>query len=199
MKSIVIITTICFLMFGCRNERANDASDQSLVKVQPKTKKSLHLRSFDVVGGTDSARAELVTEGGISSSGYEGTPHNILWVNLVDGKSRWLLPNNDSIVQVTEDISTKPEESAKTPLASLFLVKADVSEQYSITGKLIISSPAGDKQELLSSDARRLEVWHIAENGQFLIMYAASTDYRVLTVDPASFKVLSTKTVSVVK
>jgi len=197
LAALIVIVAVGWLLIDdfLRDLRRSQVTDEPVINDPSVSDRPLHLRSFVVIKDTGAARADLVAErtsSGISSSGgtYDET-HNVLWINLTDGKSRWLLPNHKDIVTFSEDITTSSKDSQSTtsePLAALFLVKKDVPQIESSSGTLIITSPSGQLQEIIASDVRSVEGWDLLNPSEVVIVYGSTSGYRLLTVNLSSLQ-----------
>src|SRR6266478_3376127 len=90
----------------------------------------LVLGGFSLVEGTSVYRAQLMEDRAgkefSKRSGYEGEPRNILLIDGLTGKARWLLDGDGQVITYTQDIILESNVGAHTrrTVASVALAKA---------------------------------------------------------------------------
>lgn len=201
VAAIIVIGAIGWFLIDefLRNMHHSPPQGEPVISNPSAPSRPYRLRGFEIIQGAGAARADLVTEkvspSGFSSSGgsYDET-HNVLWVTLADGKTRWLIPDHKMIVTFSEDITRSGKEIAATPsnpLATLFLIKTDVPEIESAGGSIILASPNGEKQEPIASDVTSVEGWDLTAGAELVIACTSPTGYRLITVDLSTLKKIS--------
>jgi len=180
---VLLIAIILVTSITCRSEPARP--EHAVVG------KQLTLRGFQQVRDTDVFRAQLMdNSGGGYSSGY-GRTRNILFVEA-SGEARWLLPDDDHVVEEhplspTSDGPGVPEPDRST-VAVVALAKP-LQGGTKDEGTLYLLDPTGRKIVAIADNVREVHGTALSSQGA-AVMYERSGRYFLAHYDVATLKQL---------
>jgi hypothetical protein len=136
----------------------------------------------------------------ISSKGsYADNKRNILFVNLTDGASRYLLPDNSRLLAQWHVL---PDAKAEAPKAEPIyvgqvMVKQDSQSTANKTFDVLIGRFRDGQQKWLLEGVRSLDGVTMLDDGDVTFLYSTGKDFIFARVDGKSLEVEARKTVPV--
>jgi hypothetical protein len=146
---------------------------------------ALQLGRVSVVPGTNVMRADLFLGqglGGFSSKGYFET-RNILFIESDQKEARWLLPDNNHVINDTSEINDDPNPKAKRTIATAALVKSPGDGPEAGTGRLLLFDPSGRKVVEVATNVRALLLTQLS-NGSLTILFERNRRLVTATFEP---------------
>lgn len=140
--------------------RSAPQKDSLVTNTGPDDASSLQLQlgHAEVVPGTAVLRAELQTEKegkGFSSGGYSET-RNILFIDPDKKEGRWLLPDNEHVIEDSTEVLEKSSGSASQIVATAAVVRA--AGDSSKPGRILLFDATGKKVVEVAKDATDLRL-----------------------------------------
>jgi len=167
------IGTLLIQEFGSRAQRSRDAEVEVPVG-HSDANLQLFLQRATTVEGTNVMRAQLVRNGeatkfGSGSSADRTEIRNILFIEPGQKAARWLLPDNDHVIDDSLDAAEKDTTATRT-IATAVLVKPQVDGQVTDKGRLILFDPPGRKVLGVADGVQEIQVASVAA-GELTILY----------------------------
>ncbi len=165
-----------------------EEAPSGLLVAGPHADPGLFLTQATLLPGTRVMRASLMVDraaSGFSSGGHSDT-RNLLFVETGDKTARWLLPDNQHVIEDTTDIVADEEDAKpKRIVAVAALVKPSVDPRDVAKGRLLLCDPAGRRIVEVAEGVRRLHVASLL-NGEVSLLYERDRHLRVARFDAVS-------------
>ena len=148
-------------------------------------KPKLRLGRFEQIGSTSIVRAELRSSESDSftiksSGGGNGTTHNVLFVDTNDGKSWWLLPDSNSIIEGEQTLAI-PGSGTDSPLAKVFHFTDPINKSSS---SLVLADLKGIKKISLVTGAIELDQVITLSATEAKVVFHDAKGFHVTSVNP---------------
>lgn len=117
----------------------------------------LCLNEAKVVPGTDVIRAELVRYGevdGVGSKGGYSETRNVLLIAQGVTEGRWLLPDDDHVIEELEDIEDASVPQSQRVLATAAFIRPAAERQHGGLGRILLFNYSGQFVEIATGVSR---------------------------------------------
>lgn len=172
--------------FGIRTAARRNA--QAGIQVTPEHRSDLILGHAESVPGSPVLRADLSLTGGgegkFSSGGYNET-RNILFIDPDQKNARWLLPDNNSVIEQRSDVEDVSHEPNKRLIATAAIIEPHDQQSEPATGRLILFDATGRTLVEVASDVRDLELATLSGN-EIVLLYERNRHLVRATFDSSS-------------
>jgi len=171
--STLAIGTLLIQEFSSRNQRSRDAEVEVPVG-HSDASRQLFLQRATTIEGTNVMRAQLVLNGeaakfGSGSSGDRTEIRNILFIEPGEKAARWLLPDNDHVIDDSLDAAEKDATATRT-IATAALVKPQVDGQVTDKGRLVLFDLPGKKVVEVAGGVQEIQIASVT-GGELTILY----------------------------
>jgi hypothetical protein len=159
------------------------------LQVQAASGRTLALGQFQIVSGTNIARAYLAAKAPerMASSSGSGETRNILFIDLSSGETSWLFPSHEQELSREEELfAPAPPEPRSTLLATLYLVRP-VGSAPEAAGRLFLVSPSGRRTAELAVGVTSVPASFVKSPSEATLLIERSGTHALLPVDLTSF------------
>ena len=173
--------------FSGRVQRSRNAEAEVPVGY-PDAKLPLSLQRATTPEGTNVMRAQLVRNGSsakFSGSGDMTEVRNILFIDPAEKAARWLLPDNDHIIDGNLDAEERDAGATRT-VATVVLVKPQSDGQVTDKGKLVLFDLPGKKIVEVADGVQELQVASVA-GAELTILYKQDRRLVLAAFDSGTF------------
>jgi len=147
----------------------------------------LSLTRAAALEGTSVMRAQLVRNGEgakFGSSGDTTEIRNILFIEPGDKSARWLLPDNDHVID--ESLDAERDTGKKQTVATAVLVKPLAGGRGPDTGRLLLFDLPGRRIVEVANEVQEIQVASFTGD-ELTILYKRDRRLVLATFDPATF------------
>jgi hypothetical protein len=126
--------------------------------------------------------------GGFSSGGMYTETRNILFIERGQKTGRWLLPDNNHIIEDSTDINADTNDKPATPkraIATVALVKPAVRSSDPAPATLLLFDPTGRKIVEVAANVREIHL-AVLSAGDLTILYESNQRLFFVAFDPAT-------------
>lgn len=197
---VAAAAAVCGVVTLVVSEVQSNIRRREAVKVAPPVvasseAKQLRLGGFTNVRGSV-FRALLTSESESSrlSSGYSSDTRNVLFVDLTTGTGRWLLPTDDQVITVDQNLD---DEKDHTVLATVYLVKAYANGSAAETGRLLVADVAAEHVTEVAKDVQNVHGVTLTPTGEIAVLFERARNYEVALVDKSSLRKISEHTIAI--
>lgn len=147
----------------------------------------LSLGRAAVVPGSNVVRIDLSLERGgkgLSSGGYTET-RNILFIEQGQKAGRWLLPDNDHVIDDSTEINDDQNPKGTRTIATAVLVKSATTSPGTAVGKLLLFDPSAKNIVEAASNVRQIRLATLS-GGELTVLYERDRHLVLAEFDPQS-------------
>ncbi len=140
-----------------------------------------------VVPGSNVVRIDLsLNRGGkgLSSGGHTET-RNILFIEPGQKAGRWLLPDNDHVIDDSTEINDEPDLKGPRTIATAVLVKSANTSSETAVGKLLLFNPTGRNIVEGATSVRQIRIATLS-GGELTVLYERDRHLVLAEFDPQS-------------
>lgn len=194
-------------------DRTRDIERSDVVNVSPYTsgdrqaiQESYDFGSPTVIDGTNTVRLPLYSQQHYAVNAYKGKNanalRNLVFFNIDSEKSRWLLPNNDYLLDVDSIRVAKNNPQSRVAGFIYTVIKADTNNDSHLTfsdnSVIAVSRPDGsDYREIIHSVEKVLSKVRFSDE-KMLIAYQQQQKRYLATLDLLTFTVSKTSPLLVI-
>lgn len=174
--------------FSTRAQRSRD-EEVGVPVEHANGKLQLSLTRATTVEGTKVMRAQLVRNGEgakFGSSGDTTEIRNILFIEPGETSARWLLPDNDHVIDESLDAAEEKDTSARQNIATAVLVKPLADGREADTGRLLLFDLPGKKIVEVANGVQEIQVASVTGN-ELTILYKRDRRLVLAVFDRATF------------
>ena len=132
-------------------------------------------------------RADLTTHGEsgkFSSGGYSET-RNILFIDPDQKNARWLLPDNDNVIEQRSDVEDVSNESNKRLVATAAIIEPRDEQSESPAGRLVLFNASGKSMSEVAKNVSNLQLATLSGN-EIVLLYERNRHLVRATFDSSS-------------
>jgi hypothetical protein len=189
--------------FGNKASRAREAETGIAIEDDASSNARLSLGRASIVEGTDVLRVDLSYNregsGGFSSSGTYAETRNILFIERGQKTGRWLLPDNNHVIEDSSDITSDTDDKPATPkrtIATVALVKPVLRPTESASATLLLFDPTGRKIVEVAANVREIHL-AVLSAGELTILYERQQHIFLAAFDPATLAKRSEREIAI--
>ena len=157
---------------------------------QEQGKPELRLGDFTRVGTSNVLRAELHEMGegsfSIKGSGSRSVAHNVLFIDTIEAKSWWLLPDSNSSIEEEHELSLT-QNGAEVSFGKVYLVEPG-NQGPDKQSSILLADSNGNKQVILATGKILIDEVTTFSANEAKLLFHNSAEYHLVTINPSETK-----------
>jgi len=183
--AVVGVVSVLIEEIAIRTHNRHNAQTAVQVVAGPHT--DLTLGQAESVPGSPVLRANLTSrgeEGKFSSGGYSET-RNILFIDPDQKNARWLLPDNQHVIEQRSDLKDVEGDSKERLIATALLIAIPNSKSQPEPARLVLFDASGKNLVEVANDVNNLQLATLSGN-EIVLLYERNRHIVRATFDSSS-------------